>query len=161
MRLRSTAVLPNLPAVRLTLYTDYALRVLIYLGSRGEALATIREVADCYGISRHHLTKICQDLQQRGYVETVRGKHGGIRLARRPRDIVVGRVVREMENDLDVAECFGKADSCIIARACRLQDALREAIDAFTATLDGYTLADMLQPKAQLRSLLGVPVRCE
>lgn len=159
--MRSPAALPNLRGVKLTLYTDYALRVLIYLGSRGDALATIREIADCYGISRHHLTKICQDLQQRGYIETVRGKHGGIRLARRPKDIVVGHVVREMESDLEVAECFGNADSCIIARACQLQDALRAAIDAFTKTLDGYTLADMLQPKAQLRSLLGVPVRCE
>lgn len=148
-------------AVKMTLYTDYALRVLIYLGTRGETLATIREVAEQYGISRNHLMKICQDLQQRGYIETTRGKHGGIRLARKPRDIVIGTVFREMEEDLEIVECFGGDGSCIIARACRLQDALREALGAFTKTLDGYTLADMLQPRAQLRALLGVPIRSE
>lgn len=164
IRSRRSALAPGRSGfygVKLTLYTDYALRVLIYLGAHGETLATIREIAACYGVSRHHLTKICQDLQQRGYIETVRGKHGGIRLARRPREIVVGQVVRDMEEHLEVVECLGGDDSCIITQACRLQEVLREALGAFTKTLDRYTLADMLQPRNQLQSLLGVPIRCE
>ena len=145
--------------MRLTTYTDYALRVLMYLGLRGEKLATIQEIAEQYGISRNHLMKLVHELGQLGYVETVRGKNGGLRLGRRPDEITVGEIVRRMEPDMALVECFRNAGSqCRIVTVCVLQNVLEEALDRFLDTLDGYTLADLLAPAAGLASAFPINI---
>lgn len=137
--------------MRLTTYTDYALRVLMYLGLRGDGLSTIQEIAEQYGISKNHLMKLVHVLGQLGYVETIRGKKGGLRLARRPEAITVGEIVRRMEPDMALVECFRSADvPCRIVKTCILQDALGEALDRFLETLDRYTLSDLLVPVEEL-----------
>ena len=108
--------------MRLTRHTDYALRVLMYLGARDGHLATITEVAQVYGISRNHLVKVVNALGHLGYLETVRGKGGGIRLGRAPATIGVGEVVRAMEENLDIIDCEGS--QCPILAPCRLRTAL-------------------------------------
>jgi Rrf2 family nitric oxide-sensitive transcriptional repressor len=143
--------------MRLTVYTDYTLRVLMYLGLKGDARATIKEVSDCYGISRNHLMKIVQDLSREGILETVRGKSGGIRLARPPEDICIGAVIRRTEPDFRIVECFGAGPpSCRLHGGCVLTLAIDEALEAFLEVLDGYTLADLIRPKRKLRQLLDL-----
>lgn len=146
--------------MRLTGYTDYALRVLIHVGLEKGRLATIPEIAHSYGISRHHLTKVVHQLGRLGYVRTVRGRGGGLELARPADRIGVGEVVRATEDDLALVECFRPGNSdCRIMPACRLRGALQEALAAFLAVLDGYTLADLLDEPARLRELLGLESR--
>ncbi|MGH7088946.1 MAG: Rrf2 family transcriptional regulator [Stellaceae bacterium] len=141
--------------MRLTLHTDYALRVLMYVGVRGEALSTISEVVEHFHISRGHVMKVVHRLGQRGYLETIRGNRGGIRLARTPAQIRVGAVVRDMEETLDVVGCLkGGETFCRIERCCILKRALRDATNAFLATLDGYTLEDLVKPRRTLTRLL-------
>jgi Rrf2 family nitric oxide-sensitive transcriptional repressor len=130
--------------VYLTRYTDYSLRVLIYLALEPERLATIEEIAGSYGISKAHLMKVAHQLGLRGYVETVRGRGGGLRLARRPEDIGVGEVVRATEENLALVECFEPKSGCAIEPACGLRAALQDALRAFLAALDRYTLADLV-----------------
>jgi Rrf2 family nitric oxide-sensitive transcriptional repressor len=142
--------------MRLTLWTDYALRTLIFVGAKGGRLATIAEIAESYGISKAHLMKVVNRLGQQGYLDTVRGKGGGIRLARSPTEIRVGAIVRETEEDLAVVGCLGETGFCRIERCCVLRRALREATLTFLQTLDGYTLADLLAPGAQLVASLGL-----
>ncbi len=139
--------------MHLTRFTDYTLRVLIYLGAhpREGRLATIGDIATAYGISGNHLKKIVYHLAQQGYVETTRGKGGGMRLARAPETINIGDVVRGAEEDLAVVECFRRGNAkCPIAPACALQGILGRALSAFFEVLDGKTLADLLVPQAQL-----------
>lgn len=143
--------------MRLTLFTDYALRSLIFLGLRGEAGGRIREIAEHYAISEHHLTKVVQKLARAGFVQTLRGRGGGLRLARAPEAIGVGDVVRALEEDLALVECFGPAPRCVIRRSCGLKGVLGEALAAFLAVLDRYTLADLLGPEAALRKALRLP----
>ena len=132
--------------MRLTTFSDYAFRVLIYLGST-QGLATIADIANAYGISENHLMKVVHQLSRLGYIETVRGKGGGMRLARPPREIRVGEVLRATEDGFDLVECMGEGESdCRIVRACVLKGALGEAIAAFLGTLDRYTLADLVRP---------------
>lgn len=142
--------------MRLTTFSDYSFRVLIYLGTVRDGLATIDEIATAYGISPNHLMKVVHYLAQSGYVETVRGKGGGMRLARRPHAIGVGEVLRATEEDFDVVECLepGRAH-CRIAPACVLKGALGEARDAFLAALDRYTLADLIAPARPLARILA------
>lgn len=140
--------------MRLTRFTDYALRSLIFLGLRGEEGGRIREIAEHYGISEHHLTKVIQELARAGFVQTVRGRGGGLRLARPPEAIGVGAVVRALEEDLSLVECFAPGSRCVIRRSCGLKGVLGEALEAFLAVLDRYTLADLLGPEAQLRRAL-------
>jgi Rrf2 family nitric oxide-sensitive transcriptional repressor len=144
--------------MRLTSYTDYALRILIYVGLKGE-LATITEISEAYGISRNHLVKIVHDLGNRGYLRTIRGKHGGIRLAKPTVEINVGEVVRELEEDMRLVQCFDPASrgSCRIAPACVLRHVLHGALEAFLQELDRYTLADLLIPNRSLMNLLTLP----
>jgi len=142
--------------MRLTLSTDYALRTLIYVGAARDGLATIAEIADAFGISKAHLMKVVNRLSQRGYIETVRGKGGGVRLARLPDAVRVGDVVRDAGEDLAVIACLARNGVCRIERCCILRGALHEATQAFLAVLDGYTLADLLAPGASLSRSLGL-----
>ncbi len=140
--------------MRLTLHSDYALRVLIQVGLGGGKLATIRDIARSFGISRHHLMKVVNDLSQKGYLDTARGRHGGMRLMREPGDINVGQVVRDTEDNLAVVGCLESRGYCRIERACVLRGVLREATEAFLAVLDAHTLADLIKPHKSLASLL-------
>lgn len=143
--------------MRLTRYTDYALRVLMQVGLNDGRLVRIAEIAERFEISRNHLTKIVHQLGVRGYLETVQGRHGGIRLARCPEAIVIGDVVRDFEEGFDLVECFN-ADrcDCRIQPACVLKGTLDEALDAFLGVLDNTTLADLLVPRRRLRALLAI-----
>jgi len=146
-------------AMRLNTFTDYCLRTLMYAGTKGEGLATIDEIAAAYGISRNHLMKVVLRLGQLGHLETVRGKGGGMRLARAPAAINLGRLVRETEQDLAVVECMqGGERVCAIQPACRLKGVLAEALQAFLAVLDRHTLADLIAPRRRLAALLDLPV---
>lgn len=143
--------------MRLTLQTDYALRVLMYAAVKGEALSTIPEIVARFDISRGHLMKVVHRLGREGYLETLRGKGGGIRLARKPAQIKVGAVVRDMEEELGLLGCLQDIPGyCRIEACCVLRGALREATAAFLATLDGYTLADLIKPRRRLDELLGL-----
>lgn len=142
--------------MRLTLWTDYALRTLIYVGAKGGRLSTIAEIAGGFDVSRTHLMKVVSRLGQQGYIETVRGKGGGIRLGRPPAEIRVGAVVRDTEEDLAVMGCLAESGFCRIEGCCVLRRALREATLAFLETLDAYTLADLLAPGARLARSLGL-----
>ena len=143
--------------MRLTLHSDYALRTLMYAALSPDRLVTIPEIADRYAISRNHLMRVVQGLAARGFLETVRGKGGGLRLMRPAGAIRIGEVVREMEPDLAVAECFGSGNACRLTPDCVLRGALSEALAAFIATLDRYTLADLVAPADRLRGALGLP----
>lgn len=131
--------------MQLTRFTDYSLRVLIYLGAQPNTLATVSAIASEYGISRHHLTRVVHQLGIKGYIETVRGKGGGFRLARLPGQIKIGDVVRDVETGFEIAECFRPGTSaCRLLPACALKPVLAEAGRAFLASLDQYTLVDLL-----------------
>ena len=146
--------------MKLSTYTDYALRTLTFLALKEEGLSTIAEISDAYGISRNHLMKVVQDLAQGGYVESIRGRGGGLRLGRPAELIRIGDVVRYTEQDMCIVECFA-ADAgprgCKLAPACVLKTALGEALRAFLAVLDQYTLADLARPRLSLASLLAMP----
>ena len=143
--------------MRLTLHTDFALRVLMHAGVKGESLSTIPEIVEHFDISRGHVMKVVHHLGQLGYLETIRGKRGGIRLARKPARINVGAVVRDMEEELGVLGCLQGSDGyCRIEECCVLRSALRDATHAFLATLDRYTLADLIKPHRALTRLLAL-----
>jgi Rrf2 family nitric oxide-sensitive transcriptional repressor len=143
--------------MRLTLHTDYALRVLMYVGVKRESLSTIPEIVEHFDISRGHVMKVVHRLGQLGYLDTIRGKRGGIRLARKPEQINVGAVVRDMEEELGVLGCLqGRDGYCRIEECCVLRSALRDATNAFLATLDRYTLADLIRPQRALTRLLAL-----
>ncbi len=141
--------------MRLTLHTDYTLKLLMYLAVKGETLATIQEISEAYDISHNHLMKIVQELGQAHVVETVRGRGGGLRLARTAEVINIGAIVRGTEDDRQHVECFSaETDRCRITTACRLRLKLREALDAYYAVLDEVTLADLVAQSRPLRKLL-------
>lgn len=143
--------------MRLTSFTDYSLRVLIYLACEPGRRATIGEIALAFQVSENHLTKVVHFLGQQGWVATVRGKGGGLELAQDPARIVVGEVVRHTEGEAMPAECFDKDhNTCTIARACRLQGVLREAAAASQSVLDGYTLGDLVHNRAALSRMLFI-----
>ena len=142
--------------MRLTTFTDYSLRVLIYLGTHGKQQAAIGEIALAYGISKNHLMKVILFLADEGYVVTARGKGGGVRLQRDPDRIRIGEVVRKSEADSVLVECFSRGTSeCRIERSCLLRGAFQKALHAFFAVLDTYTLADLVVNHTTLESLLG------
>jgi Rrf2 family transcriptional regulator, nitric oxide-sensitive transcriptional repressor len=141
--------------MRLTLSTDYALRLLMLVGLEPDRLVTIEEVASRFDISKNHLMKVAYELGQAGYLDTVRGRNGGLRLGKAADQIVVGEVVRTMEPDFAVVECEVQASRCKIAPCCALRSAMREAVRAFLTKLDEYTLEDLLRPKSRLRALLS------
>ncbi len=134
--------------MRMTDFSDYALRVLMYAAAHGDRLITIEETARRYGISRAHLMKVVNQLTRAGYLKAVRGRSGGLTLAKTPDRIRLGDVVRATEPDFALVECYTPENRCLITPHCRLRVALREALAAFNATLNRYTLADlMLRPK--------------
>jgi Rrf2 family nitric oxide-sensitive transcriptional repressor len=144
--------------MRLTIYTDYSLRVLLMLAVAPDRLVTIGEVAARYGISKNHLVKVVHHLAAHGYVDSVRGRNGGIRLGRPAAEIDVGQVVRLTEEDFNLVECFDRdADGCLISPVCRLRRVFSAARDAFLRELDQVTLADLTGNAASLRRLLFVP----
>lgn len=141
--------------MRLTVYTDYALRVLMHVALHPGRLSTIGEIANAYGISRNHVMKVVYELGVAGYIETVRGQQGGIRLARPAQDIVLGEVVRRTEPEVAIVPCIDAATGyCAISPACKLKRALQQASNAFFAVLDGFTLADLTENGDALRTLL-------
>lgn len=144
--------------MRLTDYTDYSLRVLLYLAARGEGLTTIQEISDAYGISKNHLMKVVQQLGELGWIETVRGRNGGLRLAVQTRALTVGDIVRATESDFALVGCFpdrqGERRGCVITPECRLRNALDAALNVFLAELDRHTIGEMAQPRGPLAALL-------
>jgi len=135
--------------MRLTRYTDYAMRVLFYLGAEPGRLSSIAEIARAYDISQNHLMKVVNDLVRAGYVASVRGRTGGVRLARAASEINIGAVIRQTEEGFDLVEC----GTCRIAPACGLTGALGQALAAFMAVLDGYTLEDLLAKRGEMSAL--------
>lgn len=143
--------------MHLSTFTDYTLRVLMYLAVDKDRLATISELADAYGISQNHLTKVVHQLARAGLVTSVRGKGGGIRLARRPDEIRLGSVIRASEGNAPIVECFSaKKNACRIAPACRLNRILAQAFDGLFQALDTYTLADLTDNEQELASLMRI-----
>jgi Rrf2 family nitric oxide-sensitive transcriptional repressor len=139
----------------LTRYTDFALRVLMYLGTRPDDVCSIAEIARAYGVSQNHLMKVVHDLGKAGYVTSVRGRFGGIRLARPASEINIGALVRYTEDDFDLVEC----STCVIAPVCGLSLSLTDALAAFMAVLDARSLADLLaERQATMARLLGRPL---
>lgn len=132
--------------MRLTTYTDYALRTLMYLAINRDHLTTIQDIADLHNISKNHLTKVAHQLGQLGLVETVRGRNGGLKLGREPEEINIGKVVRQTETDFYMAECFDSNNkSCAYSAACTLKNVLGAATDAYLQVLDDVTLQDLIK----------------
>jgi Rrf2 family nitric oxide-sensitive transcriptional repressor len=131
--------------MRLTLHTDFALRLLMLLALEPDQLHTIEEVARRYRISRNHLMKVAQTLVQEGFVDSLRGRGGGLKLAKPADRINLGAVIRKTEDSLSLVECFDRRkNGCLVSSACGLRGPLEEALAAFLAVLDRYTLADMI-----------------
>ena len=143
--------------MRLTTYSDYALRTLMYVALRDGGLTRIDDVAADYGISRNHLSKVVHNLGVKGYLQTVQGRSGGFRLARDAAEISVGSVIRDFEPDFALVECFESADSrCRIQPHCVLAGELGAALDAFLTRLDGVSLQDLVIPRVELRRTLSL-----
>ncbi|MEX2500562.1 MAG: Rrf2 family transcriptional regulator [Wenzhouxiangellaceae bacterium] len=142
--------------MRLTQYTDFSIRVLIYLGLHPDRRCTIQEIAEGYGISRNHLMKVVQQLANSGFVVSARGSGGGLTLPRPPEKINLAEVVAEMEPDFAMVECFRENNQCVITPACRLPPMLARATRAYLDVLRGYTLADLLGKRdaAKMKLLL-------
>jgi Rrf2 family nitric oxide-sensitive transcriptional repressor len=140
--------------MRLSSFSDYSLRVLIYLGAHPGRLVTIAEIAGAYDISGNHLMKVVHQLGRLGYLQTVRGKGGGMRLGRLPEEIHLGEVIRQTEVDWALVECFSSGSGCQIHAACRLPPILDEALAAMFGVLDKYTLSDLLHKPTELRQVI-------
>ena len=143
--------------MQLTRFTDYSLRVLMYLAVRPERIGRIEEISESYGISRGHVMKVVRGLSQKGFVDTLRGRGGGIRLAREATAIGLGEVVRAMEENVALVECLSaEGGECIVQPACGLTHALSRALEAFFAILDEYTLDDLVKQRGELVRLLEI-----
>ncbi|MBI5791724.1 MAG: Rrf2 family transcriptional regulator [Rhodocyclales bacterium] len=141
--------------MRLTTFSDYTLRVLMFLALSRDRLATIPEIAAAYDISENHLMKVVHQLARAGVIESVRGKGGGIRLAQAPEAIRLGAIVRGSEGGAPIVECLSDdAATCRIAPVCKLSAVLSRAFDALYATLDEYTLADLVRKPRALETIL-------
>ena len=142
--------------MRLTVYTDYSLRVLMYVAVHVERRPTIAEISTSYGISKNHIMKVVHQLGVAGYIETVRGQRGGMRLARPAQSINLGEVVRRTEPDMALVPCFDPSNAiCVLTPACKLRGALQRAQSAFLEVLDGYSLADLTDNADALRELFA------
>lgn len=140
--------------MRLSTFTDYSLRVLIHVATAPEGRATIAEIAQAFGISENHLMKVAHMLGREGILANTRGRGGGLRLAQPARAINIGRVVRATEGGDLPAECFGHDNRCAISRVCRLRGALAQAVEAFYAVLDRFTLEDLVVNRAPVAAIL-------
>lgn len=145
--------------MQLTLYTDYSLRMLIYLERvPPPQLTSIKEIATAYQISYHHLTKVAHELAKLGLIESIKGRNGGVRLAKEPSEINIGWVVRHTEDNLTLVECFDDHNNqCMLKGHCRLKGILSEALQAFLQVLDKYTLADLTIHPSMLEKLFSSP----
>ena len=144
--------------MQLTRHTDFSLRVLIYLALIKEnELVTISEISEHFNILKNHLTKVVNHLSQEGFIKTIRGKNGGIRLARKPNEINLGKVVRAMEMNMEIIDCAKPV--CPLTGFCDLKGILNQAQQSFLTTLDKYTLADLNNQPQQVKSLLQWPVK--
>jgi Rrf2 family nitric oxide-sensitive transcriptional repressor len=132
--------------MHITQHTDYALRALIFLASNEHRLPTIQEISERFEVSRSHLMKVVNQLIRYGFVEGIRGKGGGLRLARSADEILIGDVVRKLETDLALVECFSNTSRCLLTSNCKLKGALSTALEAFLASLDKVSLAEVLSP---------------
>jgi len=144
--------------MKLTNYTDYSLRVLIYLAIKGpETKSTITEITEAYQISRNHLTKVIHQLGQIGVITTTRGRGGGITLAQNPKEVTIGSIVRETEENFHMVECFNSENNnCVLTPVCGLKHVLHEALAAYLTVLDKYTIADLVKEPEMYRILLGI-----
>lgn len=142
--------------MKLTAFTDYSLRVLIYLAANPGKKATIAEVSRVFGVSEHHLMKVVHFLGKKGWISTLRGKGGGMLLEKAPQDICIGQVVRDTEGELAPAECFEAGGGhCTIGQCCQLKGVLADAIKAFYSVLDRYTVADVTSNQEELAQVLN------
>ncbi|WP_428003452.1 RrF2 family transcriptional regulator [Acidovorax sp.] len=139
--------------MRLTLFTDYSLRVLLVLASRTGALVTIADITEAFDISQAHLMKVTHALGKTGWVDTVRGRNGGMRLAVDPRKLSLGEVVRRLEADFALVECMGEDNHCVLTGGCGLEAALRQATEVFLRELDRYSIADLVNTSPALAQL--------
>ncbi len=146
--------------MHITRYTDYSLRVLIYLATRTEQLSTINEIAQSYGISKNHLMKIVQQLNLQGYLLAIRGKNGGLKLNRPANEINIGSLIRQIEDKSKLVECFGSDNQCVITPSCQLKRIFAEAQECFFKHLDAYTLEDLIgqKQKDSLNDLLAIKI---
>ena len=147
--------------MRLTAFTDYSLRVLMFLAAQPGQRATIGQIASAYGISENHLVKVVHFLGKAGWLTNVRGKGGGLELARPAGQVNLGAVVRDAEGEAVVVECFGSDNHCAIAGCCKLSGVLAEAVAAFEAVLARYTLADVTRNRDQLATILFLPAAAD
>ncbi|WP_163102146.1 Rrf2 family transcriptional regulator [Peribacillus alkalitolerans] len=144
--------------MRLTSYSDYSVRVLIYLSIHHEKLNNIKDIAHVYDISKNHLMKIIYNLGKLGYIETIRGRNGGIRLAKEPNEINLGALLRQTEEDFHIVECFSKDHNhCAISPVCNLKGVFYQAKQAFLQVLDSYTLEDVVTNRIVLKEYLQNP----
>lgn len=143
--------------MRLTLHADFAFRTLVFLAAAGPKGGSISQIAKAYGLSEHHLRKVVNHLVQAGWVESTRGRGGGLRLRPAPAEISIGAVMREMERDFALVDCLGAApERCVIAPGCGLKRIFGEALEAWFQVLDRYTLADAIGGSRGLPSMLGL-----
>lgn len=144
--------------MRLTYFTDYAMRVLIYLAIKGEEKSSITEIAAAYHISKNHLVKVVHELGKHDLIETTRGRGGGIRLLKAAETLRIGEIVRLTEEDFQLVECFGNEHNrCVLSPVCRLRGILNEALQAYLQVLDQYTIADIVQNRKLLQEILSLP----
>jgi len=139
--------------MRLTVFTDYSLRALMVLASRTEELVTIADIAGAFDISHAHLMKVTHVLGKTGWVDTIRGRNGGMRLAIDPRKLRLGDVVKALEDDFALVECMGENNRCVLSGGCGLEEALRLAMENFIRDLNRYTLAELVTTSPALSSL--------
>ncbi|WP_266172068.1 RrF2 family transcriptional regulator [Dyella subtropica] len=142
--------------MRLTLQTDYSLRLLMYLAVQGDRRSSIHEIATQFEISKNHLMKVTQRLAALGYVDALRGRSGGLKLAGDPAQVCIGDVVRAMEPDFAIVECFGSENTCTITPVCALRHVLDEARESFLGVLDSYTLKQLVARPGKLRIALNI-----
>lgn len=146
--------------MRLSDYTDYTLRVLMFCATHRERLLTIAELADGLQVSKNHLMKVVNDLARQGLLETTRGRGGGLRLSKAPQAIRIGDVVRASETDFRIVECFDAAsDTCTLTPGCALRGVLNRALRAWLAELDAITLADITDGGLRMAPASAVPVK--
>ncbi len=142
--------------MKLTNFTDYSLRTLMYLAASQKEICTAKEISQCFDISWNHMVKVVHNLSKHGYINSKKGKGGGISLAKNAQEIVIGNVIRNTEASFDIVECFNKKENkCIISPACELKNILSKAYQVFLGELDKYTLFDITKNGDLLREILN------